>query len=43
MRVICETVYKQVNHKWDQYNLVPNLNETVVKHESLWNLDAPKD
>jgi hypothetical protein len=34
MHLLCETVYKRVNHNWNQYNLVWCLNETIFKHET---------
>jgi hypothetical protein len=43
MRLLNETVYKWMNHKWNLCNLVPILNETIVKHEIFVNLDAPNN
>jgi hypothetical protein len=34
MLLLSETVYKRVNHKWNQSNLVPNPNETIMKYET---------
>jgi hypothetical protein len=34
MRLLCETAYKRANPSWNWYNLVQNLNETIVKHET---------
>jgi hypothetical protein len=41
MILLCEIVYEWANHKWNHYNLVPNLNEILRNMKPMCNLDAP--